>query len=639
MKSSIFAALVGIATAGGSALRSENGKYSGSSSSSSFTSTTTSYSKDGSTIGSGALSTVLPVYQVGGGSAAQLSGVSDLKVSSAGVLQTGGVATGSASGVGSSGLLSNVGTGAVLITSDNTGSSSIVSGEVISNGPYPTANIAEFNRVNAGYVNSNVLGANVINSALSTTVTSNKSIDSLFTKLPSSADLDRLILGADSVAILKTIQTIGTNESIPCDQRISYLLELQGRIQAAIAKKTYAATQLKVVIDGATAEITRLQGLIDAANRNIAGLGLDDAKVKLDTLVTQLQTVYDSYNRIQDQIPVLQAQVVGNTNEIDIINKNSDIERTKISNDKLKLIDVQTQIAALQAQLAALQDNQAALLASIQKSQTKIAENDKVVADLIAKVTALEAQIKDLNDKADTLNAQIKDFEVRVNRLRTDISVADAKKTKYLKDIQNLQDQIAIQRKLQVPDSLNKINDMINSLRKMLPAVQSEIDRHYYYCFGNGKVQVQQTGSVVVYVVRGDAFANYLRALYGSNVVLPAVNGDVLFNRVDIFGTTWVGAFGYPFGQSALGGNDLSLGGSFNCLNPNALVTGSGTITAIGADWVECGDGNGGRRRLSLGSCSRLESTHSLPAIGQKFYWSGVPAGSGFNLYAGTCLD
>lgn len=306
MKSSLFAALVGVGMAGGS-LRND-GLQTNQVLSSGLSSTTTSYSSGGSTLGSGALSTTLPLYQVGGGSASQLTGVSDLKVSSVGA-----VGGGAASGVGA-GLLSNVGTGAVLVTSNYTGSPNIVSGQVITNGQFPAANIAAFNLANSGYVNSNVIAANVINNAASNTVTSSKSLDSLFTKLPSSADLDALILGADSVAILKTIQTIGTNESIPCDQRIAYLLELQGRIQAAIAKKTYSATQLQVVIDGATAEITRLTNLVAVANRNIASLGLDDAKNKLDGLLTQLQTAYVSYNGIQDQIPVLQAQVVGDNN-------------------------------------------------------------------------------------------------------------------------------------------------------------------------------------------------------------------------------------------------------------------------------------------------------------------------------------
>ena len=51
-----------------------------------------------------------------------------------------------------------------------------------------------------------------------------RSIDSIFTKLPSSAELDELILTADSVAILKTVQTLSSNDSIPCAQIVDYLL-------------------------------------------------------------------------------------------------------------------------------------------------------------------------------------------------------------------------------------------------------------------------------------------------------------------------------------------------------------------------------------------------------------------------------
>ena len=55
-------------------------------------------------------------------------------------------------------------------------------------------------------------------------LTPTRSIDSLFLRLPSSAELDELILSADSVGILKTIQTVATDDSIPCQQRIAYLL-------------------------------------------------------------------------------------------------------------------------------------------------------------------------------------------------------------------------------------------------------------------------------------------------------------------------------------------------------------------------------------------------------------------------------
>ena len=129
-----------------------------------------------------------------------------------------------------------------------------------------------------------------------------------------------------------------------------------------------------------------------------------------------------------------------------------------------------------------------------------------------------------------------------------------------------------------------------------------------------------------------------MRNLYGRNIVLPAASGDVLLNRVDIFGESWIGAFGYPFQTSAFVSNDLSLNGSFGCLNPTAVVTGSGTITAIGADYIECDDDKGVRQRFGLGSCSRLESTRKVPAVGQKFYWSGVPSGNSHQLYTGSCF-
>ncbi len=89
-----------------------------------------------------------------------------------------------------------------------------------------------------------------------------------------------------------------------------------------------------------------------------------------------------------------------------------------------------------------------------------------------------------------------------------------------------------------------------------------------------------------MYIVRGEAFENYLRNIYGKGVRIPKISTDVAFNKIDIFGQNWVGAFGYPFSQNAFGTQDLSLAGSFGCTNPSALAHGSGTITAIGADYI-----------------------------------------------------
>lgn len=297
------------------------------------------------------------------------------------------------------------------------------------------------------------------------------------------------------------------------------------------------------------------------------------------------------------------------------------------------------EIANLQAKLKSLLDQQAVLNASVSKGEANIAKNEQSIAAIRIRIDDLSAQIRTLTDQSDTLSSQTKDLEVKTSRLRTDINVADAKKAKLLRDNANFQDSIALQKKKNIPEDLTKLRDMVTTLQKLVPTVEGEIDRHYYYCFGEGKVQVKQTGGVVVYVVRGEAFGNYLRNLYGQNTAVPSVAGDVLLNRVDIFGQSWVGAFGYPFQPSAFGqGNDLAIGGSFGCLNPTSVVSGSGVITAIGPNYIDASTGQGQSQRFGLGSCSRLESTSKLPAVGQKFYWSGVPGGSMTNLYTGSCF-
>jgi hypothetical protein len=49
----------------------------------------------------------------------------------------------------------------------------------------------------------------------------------------------------------------------------------------------------------------------------------------------------------------------------------------------------------------------------------------------------------------------------------------------------------------------------------------------------------------------------------------------------------------------------LAFGGSFGCTNPGSISSGYGTITAIGADFIECANGSS-KTRFNLGSCSRL---------------------------------
>ena len=127
---------------------------------------------------------------------------------------------------------------------------------------FPRVNIASIPASGTSASSYDQASSAAIRNAQSTIVTETRSIDSLFTRLPSTRELDRLILNADTVAILKTIQTVATNDSLTCDQRVAYLLEVLGRIKTAVESKQFSADQLKVIISGANDEILRLENEI-----------------------------------------------------------------------------------------------------------------------------------------------------------------------------------------------------------------------------------------------------------------------------------------------------------------------------------------------------------------------------------------
>ena len=64
---------------------------------------------------------------------------------------------------------------------------------------------------------------------------------------------------ADSITILKTIQAVANDDSIDCGEKVNYLLELLGKIKSAAEKKQFSADRLKIIIEGAEAEIERLE--------------------------------------------------------------------------------------------------------------------------------------------------------------------------------------------------------------------------------------------------------------------------------------------------------------------------------------------------------------------------------------------
>ena len=178
---------------------------------------------------------------------------------------------------------------------------------------------------------------------------------------------------------------------------------------------------------------------------------------------------------------------------------------------------------------------------------------------------------------------------------------------------------------------------MIDALKELVPTTENEIDRHYYYCYGEGAVQVEKTGGVVVYIVKGERFGQYIHSAYGKSVKVPAVHGDVVFRKVDPFAAPWINKYGYPVVDTELSGNDLNFGKGFSCLNPSAARKGYGTISAIESSHIYVSSHDGRKIKFKIGACSRIECTNEVPKVGQNFYYTGVPSGAdGYNLYAAS---
>ena len=267
-----------------------------------------------------------------------------------------------------------------------------------------------------------------------------------------------------------------------------------------------------------------------------------------------------------------------------------------------------------------------------------IAENDKKIDAARAKIRELEDEIRRLRDKADHLRAKYTELEIKVERLRTDISVAEAKEDKINAEIDRNINRINFEKRKIAQDELDDLNRMIEVLKELVPTTTNEIDRHYYYCYGEGSVQVEKTGGVVVYIIKGERFGDYIHNAYGKSVKVPSVRGDVHFRRVDVFGPAYTSKYGYPYPEKALHGNELAIKGSFGCLAPSSCKKGYGTISAIEAEYIYATNSDGRKQKFKVGTCSRIESTTEVPKIGQNFYWSAVPSGAdGYNLYTASC--
>lgn len=177
---------------------------------------------------------------------------------------------------------------------------------------------------------------------------------------------------------------------------------------------------------------------------------------------------------------------------------------------------------------------------------------------------------------------------------------------------------------------------MIEVLKRLVPTTQKEIDRHYYYCFGDGQVEIKNAGSTVVYIVKGERVNDYLQKKYGKDA--QHHDGDLKLRSLNIFDEKWTSKYGYPAVKSSLKSDGLAFPGSFSCINHASAVRGYGHIASIGSDYIDVHEGRG-KKRLHLGACSRIETVLDTPKPGRGIYYEAVPSSAdGYNLMAATCV-
>jgi predicted nucleic acid-binding Zn-ribbon protein len=315
----------------------------------------------------------------------------------------------------------------------------------------------------------------------------------------------------------------------------------------------------------------------------------------------------------------------------------SNEERNRITSDRLKLTEVEALIRDLENQLNAARTRREFILSSIERSEKIISENEKKIAEARSKIESLEKEIEALRDKADSIRRRCTELEIQLERLRTDLRIAEAKEDRINEQIDALNARIAVEEAKLVEDDLATLREMVERLSNLVPGIEREIDRQYYYCYGEGSVQVEQTGGVVVYIVRGESFGNYLLSVYGESVKAGNVrSGDQRLYRVNIFSAAYTSKFGYPFASSAFQSSDLSFNGDFSCLNHSALRAGQGEIRSISGNRITVATAEGDIE-LRMGACTRVECSKLLPEAAMKIAYRGVPSfAGGYNIYGAT---
>lgn len=154
-----------------------------------------------------------------------------------------------------------------------------------------------------------------------------KPSDTVFIKLPTSQQIDDLILSVDSLGFTKVIQDVNKSSGYSCEQKVNYLNNMLGRVQSAISMKTFVADQLQSVINTATDQFNSITLQISQKQDQLKTLNITSIKEKLQIDLTTLEGLYAKFNSIDTNTGPLEATIDGYKKDIATLRAKSDIDR------------------------------------------------------------------------------------------------------------------------------------------------------------------------------------------------------------------------------------------------------------------------------------------------------------------------
>ena len=111
-----------------------------------------------------------------------------------------------------------------------------------------------------------------------------------------------MVNSGDVGALTSTLQSVATDDSVPCAAKVTYLLNLLGATKDGVRRKTLVADQLVAVIADAKAEIARLTDEIARVLRERDAAQVPDLDARVNDLSAKLTTLYNQINAVRTQI-------------------------------------------------------------------------------------------------------------------------------------------------------------------------------------------------------------------------------------------------------------------------------------------------------------------------------------------------